>query len=180
MKEVGPSGLKKIAYAGCLGVVGIISTEFGIIGVLPQVASYYHISIDQAGILLSAFALTIFLTGPFLVLLTSGINKKKMMVAAISIFLVSNILSALAPAFWLLLLLRVIPAVLQPVFFSAAMGVVIRLAAKHEQHKLMGIVIGGIAIAQVTIIPLSASFFRKSWRFNGNRSWRMVYCQQRY
>lgn len=156
MKEVGPSGLKKIAYAGCLGVVGIISTEFGIIAVLPQVASYYHISIDQAGILLSAFALTIFLTGPFLVLLTSGINKKKMMVAAISIFLVSNILSALAPAFWLLLLLRVIPAVLQPVFFSAAMGVVIRLAAKHEQHKLMGIVIGGIAIAQVTIIPLSA------------------------
>lgn len=156
MEQVGHNGLKKIAYAGCLGVIGIISTEFGIIGVLPQVASHYHITIDQAGILLSAFALTIFLTGPFIVLFTSGINKKKMMVAAVSLFLVSNILSAFAPPFWLLLLLRVLPAVLQPVFFAAAMGVVIRSAAKHEQHKLMGIVIGGIAIAQVTIIPLSA------------------------
>lgn len=154
--EARNGGLKKIAYAGCLGVIGIISTEFGIIGVLPQVAAYYRITIDQAGVLLSAFALTIFLTGPFIVLFTSGINKKKMMVAAISLFLVSNILSAFAPPFWLLLLLRVLPAVLQPVFFAAAMGVVIRSAGKNEQHKLMGIVIGGIAIAQVTIIPLSA------------------------
>ncbi|MNJ99015.1 Purine efflux pump PbuE [compost metagenome] len=154
--EVRNGGLKKIAYAGCLGVIGIISTEFGIIGVLPQVAAHYQITIDQAGVLLSAFALTIFLTGPFIVLFTSGINKKKMMVAAILLFLVSNILSAFAPPFWLLLLLRVLPAVLQPVFFAAAMGVVIRSAGKNEQHKLMGIVIGGIAIAQVTIIPLSA------------------------
>jgi predicted MFS family arabinose efflux permease len=137
-------------------VIGIISTEFGIIGVLPQVAAHYGITIDQAGWLLSAFALTIFLMGPFLVLSTSHINRKTMMVIAISLFLVSNIVSAFAPPFWLLLLFRVVPAMLQPVFFSAAMGTIIRTAAKSEQHKLMGIVIGGIAIAQVTVIPVTA------------------------
>lgn len=147
--------LKRIAYAGCLGVIGIISTEFGIIGVLPQVASHYHIAIEQAGLLLSAFALTIFLLGPFVVLFTSGINKKKMMMVAISLFLVSNIVSAFGPPFWLLLVFRVLPAILQPVFFSAAMGAVISQSTKAEQHKLMGIVICGIAIAQVTIIPLT-------------------------
>ncbi|MCC9033343.1 MFS transporter [Chryseobacterium sp. Ch-15] len=149
------TGIKKIAYTGCLGVIGIISTEFGIIGVLPQVASHYSIEIDKAGLLLSAFALTIFLIGPFLVLLTSGINRKKMMLLAISLFLVSNIASAFAPPFWLLVLLRILPAILQPVFFSAAVGTIIRTAPKQEQHKLMGIVIGGIALAQVTVIPLS-------------------------
>lgn len=149
-------GLKKIAYAGCLGVIGIISTEFGIIGVLPQIASYYDIGIDKAGLLLSAFALTIFLIGPFVVLFTSGINRKKMMLWAISLFLASNIVSAFAPPFWLLILFRIIPAVLQPVFFSAAVGTIIRTAQKSDQHKLMGIVIGGIALAQVTIIPLTA------------------------
>ncbi|MCM0667053.1 MFS transporter [Flavobacterium tyrosinilyticum] len=51
---------------------------------------------------------------------------------------------------------RIIPAVLQPVFFSAAVGTIIRSAPKSEQYKLMGIVIGGIALAQVTIIPLAA------------------------
>lgn len=149
-------GLKKIAYAGCLGVIGIISTEFGIIGVLPQVASYYNIGIDKAGLLLSAFALTIFLIGPFVVLFTSGIDKKKMMLWAIALFFVSNVVSAFAPPFWLLILFRIIPAVLQPVFFSAAVGTIIRTAPKSDQHKLMGIVIGGIALAQVTIIPLTA------------------------
>jgi predicted MFS family arabinose efflux permease len=148
--------LKRIAYAGCLGVIGIISTEFGIIGVLPQVAAYYNITIDHAGILLSAFALTIFLIGPFIVLFTSAFNKKKMMIGAISLFLVSNIASAFAPPFWLLIVLRVLPAILHPVFFSAAMGAVIRSAKPGEQHKLMGIIIGGIAAAQVTIIPLTA------------------------
>jgi predicted MFS family arabinose efflux permease len=148
--------MKKIAYAGCLGVIGIISTEFGIVGVLPQVAAYYNITIGTAGLLLSAFALTIFLLGPFVVLSTSGINRKKMMVLVISIFLASNIVSAFAPRFWLLLIARVIPAVLHPVFFSAAMGAVIKNAKPSEQHKLMGIVIGGIAISQVSIIPLSS------------------------
>jgi len=148
-------GIKKIAYAGCLGAISIISTEFGIIGVLPQVASHYNIGIDTAGLLLSAFALTIFLIGPFLVLLTSGIDRKKMMLWAISLFLISNIISAFAPPFWLLVVFRIFPAILQPVFFSAAVGTIIRTASKEEQHKLMGIVIGGIALAQVTVIPLS-------------------------
>lgn len=148
-------GIKKIAYAGCLGAVSIISTEFGIIGVLPQVASHYHIGIDTAGLLLSAFALTIFLIGPFLVLLTSGIDRKKMMLWAIFLFLISNIISAFAPPFWLLVVFRIFPAILQPVFFSAAVGTIIRSASKEEQHKLMGIVIGGIALAQVTVIPFS-------------------------
>ncbi|WP_316737144.1 MFS transporter [Pedobacter aquatilis] len=148
-------GIKKMAYAGCLGAVSIISTEFGIIGVLPQVASYYNIGIDTAGLLLSAFALTIFLIGPFLVLLTAGIDKKKMMLWAISLFLISNIISAFAPPFWLLVVFRIFPAILQPVFFSAAVGTIIRSASKEEQHKLMGVVIGGIALAQVTVIPFS-------------------------
>lgn len=147
--------IKKIAYVGCLGAVSIISTEFGVIGVLPQVASHYNIGIDVAGLLLSAFALTIFLIGPFLVLFTSGINRKTMMLWAISLFLISNIVSAFAPPYPILVLLRILPAILQPVFFSAAIGTIIRTASKEEQHKLMGIVIGGIALAQVTVIPLS-------------------------
>jgi predicted MFS family arabinose efflux permease len=148
--------MKKIAYAGCLGVIGIISTEFGIIGVLPEVATHYHISIAHAGYLLSAFALTIFLTGPFSVLFTSGINRKKMMIAVISLFLASNVVSAFAPPFWLLLVFRVMPAFLHPVFFSAAIGAVIKSAKPSEQHKLMGIVIGGIAVSQVSIIPFAS------------------------
>ncbi|MGY0041519.1 hypothetical protein [Pedobacter sp. NJ-S-72] len=73
---------KKIAYIGCLGMIGIISTEFGVIGVLPQIAAHYQITIDKAGVLLSAFALVIALTGPFMTLLASGFDRKKVMLVA--------------------------------------------------------------------------------------------------
>jgi predicted MFS family arabinose efflux permease len=148
--------MNKIAYAGCLGVMGIISTEFGIIGILPAVAASYHIPIARAGYLLSAFAFTIFLTGPFTVLATSGINRKKMMLAALAVFVASNVVSAFAPPFWLLLGLRIVPAFLHPVFFSAVIGAVLKAAKPAEQHRLLGIVIGGVAITQVSILPLSA------------------------
>lgn len=96
--------MKKVAYIGCLGIIGVITTEFGVIGILPQVAEYYQISIEKTGTLLSAFALVIALTGPFMTLLLSGIDRKKVMMTAISIFLITGIVSSFAPPFWLLLL----------------------------------------------------------------------------
>lgn len=146
---------KRAAYVGCLGMISIISTEFGVIGILPQLAEFYGINIDTAGYLLSAFALIIALTGPFIVLYTSRFDRKKLMLLAILIFVVSNFLSALAPPYWVLILLRILPAFLHPVFISIAMATAIDSAAKEYQHRLMSIVIGGIAVAQVTIIPLS-------------------------
>ncbi|WP_197286182.1 MFS transporter [Pedobacter sp. PACM 27299] len=90
---------KKFAYIGCLGFVGVITTEFGVIGILPQIASHYEITIDKAGVLLSAFALIIAVTGPFMTLLTSGFDRKKVMLTAISIFLITGIVSSFSPPF---------------------------------------------------------------------------------
>src|SRR5258708_34916699 len=53
-KKSGYKYMKKKAFACCLGILGILTTEFGVIGILPQIAAYYHISIDKAGLLLSA------------------------------------------------------------------------------------------------------------------------------
>ncbi|WP_286777030.1 MULTISPECIES: MFS transporter [Sphingobacterium] len=99
--------MKKYAYIGALGFLAVITTEFGIIGILPQLADHYHISIDKAGYLLSAFALIIAITGPFMTLLASGFDRKKVMLTAIAIFLVTAIVSSLSPPFWLLLIVRI-------------------------------------------------------------------------
>lgn len=146
---------KKTAYIGCLGMIGIISTEFGVIGVLPQIAEHYQITIDKAGVLLSAFALVIALTGPFMTLMASGFDRKKVMVAAIAIFLVTGIVSSFAPPFWLLLTVRILPAFLQPVYISTAIAAAVASGQRKDEHQLMGIVLGGIAIAMVTTVPLA-------------------------
>ncbi|WP_068943402.1 MFS transporter [Chryseobacterium timonianum] len=147
--------MKKYAYIGCLGFIAVITTEFGIIGILPQVAEHYKISIDKAGYLLSAFALVIALTGPFMTLLTSGMDRKKIMTAAIFMFLFTGIVSSFSPPFWLLMMVRILPAFLQPVYIATALSVAVSRSDRSHKNELMSIVFSGVAIAMVTTVPFA-------------------------
>lgn len=154
--------MKKYAYIGCLGFIAVITTEFGVIGILPQIADYYRISIDKAGYLLSVFALIIALTGPFMTLLTSGFNRKSVMLTAVSIFLITGIVSYFSPPFWLLMLVRILPAFLQPVYIATALSVAVSQADKKYSNQLMSIVFSGVAIAMVTTVPF-ATWIASLW-----------------
>ena len=159
--------MKKYAYIGALGFLAIITTEFGIIGILPQVAEYYHISIDKAGYLLGAFALVIALTGPFMTLLTSGFDRRKVMLTAIFIFLITGVVSSFSPPFWLLMIVRILPAFLQPVYIATALSVAVSQGNKQNGNELMSIVFSGVALAMVTTVPFAtyiASVF--SWEYS--------------
>lgn len=163
--------MKKYAYIGCLGFIAVITTEFGVIGILPQIAEHYKISIDKAGYLLSAFALIIALTGPFMTLLTSGFDRRKVMLTAIAIFLVTGIVSSLSPPFWLLMLVRILPAFLQPVYIATALSVAISKVDKKHENQMMSIVFSGVAIAMVTTVPFA------TW-LSGISSWESSFMVQ--
>lgn len=154
--------MKKYAYIGCLGFIAVITTEFGVIGILPQIAEHYQIGIDKAGWLLSAFALIIALTGPFMTLLMSGSDRRKVMLTAISIFLFTAVVSSLSPPFWLLMLVRILPAFLQPVYIATALSVAVSGADEKQANKLMGIVFIGVALAMVTTVPF-ATWLASIW-----------------
>nr|WP_321356396.1 MFS transporter [uncultured Draconibacterium sp.] len=156
--------MKKYAYIGCLGFIGVITTEFGVIGILPQIAEYYQINVDQAGVLLSAFALVIAITGPFMTLLASGFDRKKVMLLSILFFVITGVVSSFSPPFWLLMVVRVLPAFLQPVYIATALSVAVSQGNKNNENELMSIVFSGVAIAMVTTVPFAtyvASIF--SW-----------------
>ncbi|GLB54083.1 MFS transporter [Neptunitalea chrysea] len=159
--------MKKYAYIGCLGFIGVITTEFGVIGILPQIATHYEISIDRAGLLLSAFALIIALTGPFMTLLASGFDRKKVMLLSILLFVITGVVSSFSPPFWLLMLVRILPAFLQPVYIATALSVAVSQGDKKNENELMSIVFSGVAIAMVTTVPFAtyiASIF--SWEYS--------------
>ncbi|MBW1655418.1 MFS transporter [Flavobacterium quisquiliarum] len=159
--------MKKYAYIGCLGFIAVITTEFGVIGILPQIAEHYNLSIDKAGMLLSAFALVIALTGPFMTLLTSGFDRKKIMLTSLIIFIFTGIISSFSPPFWLLMLVRILPAFLQPVYIATALSVAISVGNKKQENELMSIVFNGVAIAMVSTVPFAtwlASIF--SWQYS--------------
>ncbi|MEN0082395.1 MFS transporter [Flavobacterium lindanitolerans] len=154
--------MKKYAYIGCLGFIAVITTEFGVIGILPQIAEHYKISIDKAGYLLSAFALVIALTGPFMTLLVSGFDRKKIMLTSIAIFLITGFVSSFSPPFWVLMLVRILPAFLQPVYIATALSVAVSKADDDKKNELMSIVFSGVTLAMVTTVPF-ATWLSSLW-----------------
>jgi predicted MFS family arabinose efflux permease len=138
-----------------LGAFGIITTEFGVIGILPDLAKEFHISIDTAGWLLSAFALTVALAGPFTNMLTARLNRKFVMCLVLGIFVLSNLLSAVSPNFTILMIARVLPAFLHPVFWAVAMTAAAKQAGPKDAPKAIAIVMAGLSVATVLGVPLT-------------------------
>lgn len=147
--------MKKSIYIMALGAFGIITTEFGVIGIMPTISREFNISIDTAGWLLSAFALTIALTGPFTTLLTAKVNRKLMMCLVMAVFVVSNILSAFAPNFTVLMIARILPAFLHPVFWAVSTVAAAKQVEPKDAPRAVSVVLGGLSIATVLGVPIT-------------------------
>lgn len=147
--------MKRTLYVLALGIFGIATTEFGVIGILPQLSSAFHVSIDKAGWLLSAFALIIALFGPFMMMLVSGFDRKKILALVLAIFAVSNIIAAFSLNFNVLLIARILPAFLHPVFWSIGLATAANSVPPEQSPKAVSIVFAGFTIASVFGIPLA-------------------------
>lgn len=152
MKKVNPLLIIILA----LGVFGIITTEMGIIGVLPQVTQKFNISTSQSGWLVSIFALVVAISGPFLTLLASGINRKIILLTAVLIFAISNIVYAYTTMFEVMLIFRIIPAIFHPVFFSVALVTAAQLVPPEKSTKAVTKVFAGITVGFAFGVPLTS------------------------
>src|ERR1041384_1788103 len=103
-----PQRLPKALYALTAGAFGIGTTEFVIMGLLMQVASDLHVSIAAAGLLISGYALGVFVGAPLLTAATSRMPRKAVLVALMVIFSLGNLACALAPNYTVLMIARVI------------------------------------------------------------------------
>ncbi|WP_407409374.1 hypothetical protein [Methanobrevibacter sp.] len=66
-----------IIYIMMLGTFGVLSTEMGVVGILPQIAQYFNVDITQAGLFVSLFALTIAICGIFMLLCFQDLTEKR-------------------------------------------------------------------------------------------------------
>lgn len=139
-----------------LGVFAIINTEMGVIGILSLIADNFHVSISKAGLLVSLFALAVAISGPIMPLLFSGINRKKIMLFVLGIFLLGNIVSVFTSSFTILLIARVIPAFFHPVYCSLAFTVASASVSEEEASKAVAKVFMGVSAGMVLGVPVAS------------------------
>ncbi|MFS0782735.1 MFS transporter [Bacillus sp. 1P06AnD] len=139
-----------------LGVFGIITTEMGIVGVLPQITEKFNITASQAGMLVSIFALIVAVSGPFLTLIFSRFNRKIVLLTAIFMFVLSNIFYAYTASFQVMLIFRILPAMFHPVFFSVALVTAAGLVVPEKSNAAIAKVFAGITVGFAFGVPLTS------------------------
>ena len=139
-----------------VGVFGIINTEMGVVGILPLIATTFNVSVPQAGWTVSVFALVVAASAPVTPLLFSGINRKKVMLLALGLFTISNVISMFTSNFTVLLIARILPAFLHPVYVSMAFTVAAASVSKEQAPKAVSKVFVGVSAGMVLGVPVTS------------------------
>lgn len=137
-----------------VGVFGIINTEMGVIGILPAIADHFDVSVSTAGLMVSLFALAVAIAGPTLPLVFSRVNRKKVMLLVLFIFIIGNIISIFTTNFTIALIARVIPAFFHPVYVSIALSVAAASVSEKEAPKAISKVFIGVSAGMVLGVPV--------------------------
>ncbi len=143
-------------YALTAGAFGIGTTEFVIMGLLLQVAADLHVSIVAAGLLISGYALGVFVGAPLLTALTSRMPRKAVLVALMVVFTVGNLACALAPNYTVLMIARVITSLAHGTFFGVGAVVATGLVAEDRKASAISIMFTGLTVATLLGVPAGA------------------------
>ncbi|WP_392340641.1 MFS transporter [Moritella marina] len=136
-----------------LAAFAIGTAEFVIAGILPQIAISLSITEGQAGYLISAYALAIVIGGPILTIYLARFNKKAVLTGLMVLFILGNILSALAPTYELLLVSRVIAGLVQGPFYGIGAVVATNLVSEKMAGRAVGQMFAGLTLANVLGVP---------------------------
>ncbi|MBU7578782.1 MAG: MFS transporter [Flavihumibacter sp.] len=158
--------MNKYIFPLSLGGLGIGTTEFVIMGLLPEVAAAMGVSIPSAGYLISAYALGVVVGAPLLVGMSTKHNPKKTLLVLMAMFTVFNGLSGLAPDFNSLILLRFLSGLPHGAFFGIGAVVASQMAKEGKQAQSIAMMFLGLTVANLAMVPLVTLVGQAlSWRF---------------
>jgi len=144
-------------FALALASFGIGTTEFVIMGLLPDVASDLSVSIPQAGLLVTGYALSVAFGSPFLAIATASMERRKMLLLLMGVFILGNLLCALAPNYGLLMAARIVTALCHGAFFGIGSVVAAALVAPHKKAQAIALMFSGLTLANVLGVPFGTA-----------------------
>ncbi|GHH15028.1 MFS transporter [Streptomyces lanatus] len=147
-----PAGLIALA----LGGFGIGLTEFLIAGLLPQVARSFAVSEAAAGRLISGYALSVAIGAIALTAATTRLPHKVTLVGLLALFVIGNLLSAVAPGYAVMMLGRIVAALCHGSFFGIGSLVARSLVAPERKSRAVAVMFAGLTVANVLGVPFGA------------------------
>ncbi|MFF9063985.1 MFS transporter [Streptomyces sp. NPDC014891] len=137
-----------------VGAFGIGTTEFVIMGLLPDIAADYGVSIPAAGLLVTGYALGVVIGAPLLTVFGAKVSRKHMLMLLMGLFVLGNLLSALAPNLGVMLTGRVVASLAHGSFFGIGSVVAAELVAPEKKAGAIATMFTGLTVANIVGVPL--------------------------
>lgn len=156
-----PVGLIALA----LGGFGIGLTEFVIMGLLPEVAADFQVSEASAGWLISGYALAVVVGALLLTAAVTRFERKPVLAMLMVLFIAGNLVSAIAPEYWLMMIGRIIAALCHGAFFGIGTVVAASMVAPNKKAGAIAIMFTGLTAANVLGVPFGTMLGQAAgWR----------------
>ena len=157
--------MKPGLLALAVGGFGIGLTEFVIAGLLPEVAADFSVSEATAGWLISGYALSVAVGAVGLTAGVTRLPRKPVLLGLMVLFIVGNLLSAVAGTYAVMLAGRVVAALCHGAFFGIGSVVAASLVEPAKKAGAIALMFGGLTIANVLGVPLGTLLGQQlGWR----------------
>ncbi|WP_327694425.1 MFS transporter [Streptomyces sp. NBC_00459] len=148
-----------------VGAFGIGTTEFVMMGLLPDVAGDLGVSIPSAGHLVSAYALGVVIGAPLLAAVTARMARRKVLIGLMGLFIAGNALSAFAPTYDYLLAARFLSGLPHGAFFGVGAVVATSMVAPERKARSVSLMFLGLTVANVVGVPVATAMGQQlGWR----------------
>lgn len=141
-------------FALAINAFAIGSTEFISVGLLPLLVKSFHVTLAQAGLTVSLYALGVTIGAPLLTVLTGKWNRRNLMLGIMLLFISGNLLAAFAQTFLILLVGRILAALAHGIFMSVSTVIAADVVEPSRRASAIAIMFTGLTVATVTGVPL--------------------------
>lgn len=148
-----------------LGSFCIGTTEFASMGILPLIVQDLNVSIPVAGHAISAYAIGVVAGAPLLTMAGARLHRRPFLLMLFALFIVGNVLSALAPSINWLILARFLTGLPHGCYFGAGVVAGAHLVGKSKTGRAVSLILLGLTVANIIGAP-GATFVGQTlgWR----------------
>ncbi|MBL3648503.1 MFS transporter [Bacillus sp. RHFS10] len=148
--------VKFIIFVLMICTFSIGYTEYAVMGILTSIANDFHIQVSSAGLLVTAYAASVCLTGPLVTIISVKLPRKPVLLGLMAIFILSNLMSALAPNFAVLAVSRILSASIHGAFFAIAMVFASEMVPPEKRAAAAASMNGGLTVALMLGVPFGS------------------------